>query len=117
MVVCKRVGPGQGSVLLICVDCVFPNRVIRVPYVVALLDPANASLSRSLLRVNCDLHSIIEQGVWLAVVQNIELDCLPGSGVLNPKKKPLGVTLSVHIVLHQQIVLGVRHLLGQIQVA
>ena len=74
MVVCKRVGPGQGSVLLICINCVFPNRVVRVPYVVALLHPAYASLSRSLLRVNSDLHSIIEQRVWLAVVQNIELD-------------------------------------------
>ena len=116
MVVCKRVGPRQGSVLLICIDCVFPNRVVRVPYVVTLLHPAYASLSRSLLRVNSDLHSTIEKRVWLAVIQNIELDCMPGSSVLHPEKKPLGVTLSVHIVLHEQVVLGVRHLLGQIQV-
>lgn len=50
------------------------------------------------------------------IVYYIKLDLVAFPRVLNPKEKPLCVSIGVYVVLHQQVVLLVRHFLGQIEV-
>ena len=58
-----------------------------------------------LLGVNRYFHAVIEQGVWLGVVENVEADFVLGVCVLDLEEEPLGVALGVDVVRHQKIIL------------
>lgn len=69
------------------------------------------------LAVECDFHTEVEEAVRLAVVDDIELDRAPLSGVLNSKVEPLCMALGVDVILHQHVILTIRDLLSKEEVS
>ena len=58
-----------------------------------------------LLRVDRHFHAVVEHGVGLCIVEDVELDWNASPGVLRLKVEPLGVTERICIILHEQVVL------------
>ena len=102
---------------LAVVGNVFADSILEVTDVVAALVPSNVLLLCLLLAVDRDLHSIVEKTVWFGVVQQVEADFGLCPRVLNLEEEPLGVSLGIDIVGHEQVVLHIRDFLGQVQVA
>lgn len=115
VVVREGVGEGEG-VEVLCEDVVFADAVLEVSEVGASLVPALALLGE-LLRVNADLHAVVEHAVLLGVVLHVELDAVTLLRVAHSEEEPLSVALRVDVVLHEQVVLLVGQLLSQEQVA
>ena len=69
--------------------------------------PAYLLFFRFLVAVNGNFHAVVEHGVVLVVVHDVELYAIAFASVLNTKVKPLSMTLRIDIVLHQTIVFEV----------
>lgn len=64
-----------------------------------------------------DSHSEIVKTVWFSQIQNIELDLHAFPSVINFEEVPLGVTVSVYIILQNQVILVFADLHGTEQIA
>lgn len=63
--------------------------------------PANLALLRLLIGIDRHLHAVVEHGVRLGVVQNVELDRNASAGVFDLEVEPLGMAKRIRIILHQ----------------
>lgn len=81
-----------------------------VEYLLACACPPLPSFTVLLLREDCDLHAVVEEGVVLEQVDDVEPQF---HGVLHAHAKiePLQVPLGVDVILQHQIVLIVGHLI------
>ena len=109
---------------------VFPNSIAIVTdpltsFVPALplakLDPLSLHLASIIiridsscffLRVNTYFHTVIEERIRFCKVHNIESYRKVFPGVFYLIKEPLGVSCSVDVILHQQVVFIVTHFLS-----
>ena len=79
--------------------------------------PANLLVLCLLLRVNRHLHAVVEHRISLVVIQDIKLDWHSTCCVGDSEVEPLGVSLSVDVVLHEAVVLLVTDFGGEVQIA
>lgn len=79
--------------------------------------PSLAAPTLLLKAVEAGQESIVEEGVSLAQVDDVEFDVSVLGGVDQPEVEPLRVALSVEVILKQQVVLEGGHLVGCEQVA
>ncbi len=86
--------------------------VLEVRYVSAAAMPPYLLFLRLPVTIYRNFHAIVEHGVILVVVHDVELYTVPFPSVLNSKVKPLGVTFGIDVILHQAVVLEVRHFLS-----
>ncbi len=63
------------------------------------------------------MHSIVEEGVRLGVVQEVEFHLEVSGGVGDSEEEPLGVTFGVDVVLDQEGVLVIGDFGGHAQVS
>lgn len=63
--------------------------------------PANIFLLALPFRVNYDPHSHFIEVIHFILVEDVELDCVVFEGVGHFKEEPLGIPVSVDIVLQQ----------------
>ena len=61
--------------------------------------PSNTFIFLNFIWKAQDFHSVIVKRVWLRKIQKIEFDFLPLCGVWASEKVPLGVTISVYVIL------------------
>ena len=72
--------------------------------------PSNLLLIASLqTRVAQHLHAVIVQRVWLGQVKYVELDCLALSNVAGSEEEPLSMSVSVDVVLQDEVIFTVTH--------
>lgn len=94
--------------------------VAEVGYLVAASVPATSvgailvGTFRHLFRVDAYFHSKVEEGVGFGKVLDVELDVSSFSSVFNLEEEPLSVTISVDVILHQQIIFCVWFFLSQV---
>lgn len=69
------------------------------------------------LGIYAHFHAVVKKAVRLAVIQDVEFHFVVGFRILDTKEEPLSVALRVHIILHEQVILSVRYLLGQIEIS
>lgn len=86
---------------------IFPHCVLLIRNILPLSMPAYFVLTDFFFRVYRNFHTIVEHSVALIVVHDVELDFVACFCVLNSEEKPLGMTFTVYIVLHQQIVFAI----------
>ena len=79
--------------------------------------PCLVILGRHGLGVDGDLHAKVKETVRLGEVHDVELDGASFARVFDLEEEPLRMPARVDVVLHQAVVLSVRHLLGKVQVA
>jgi len=101
------VGEGQGVVAFRENTNFLSNSILLVRNINAALVPADPLSITLFVAKDRHLHSIVEQRIWFGVVENVELDTLSFAGIVYAEIEPLGVSLSVNVVLHQQVVLGI----------
>lgn len=79
--------------------------ILKVGEVFSTSMPSNRLLLAFLVRVDKNLHALIEQTFRLKEVEHIEFHLVAFPSVLNTEIEPLGVTLRVDIILQDKIVL------------
>lgn len=79
--------------------------------------PANIFFFNLSFGVNQDLHPMIEQGIWLREVHEIESNRQPFSSVSHSKEEPLSMTTCIDIIWEEEIVLIVWNFEGWKQVS
>ena len=90
------------------------NAILVVSNIVTSLVPRYFLLIGFALRVDWHFHSIIKQTIGFRIIQDVESYFLIFFCVQTSEVKPLGVTASIYIVLHQQIILWVGQFLRQV---
>ena len=83
---------------------VFPDMILKIPDIFAIFMPASISSLRLFLRVDRYPHPIVKQRVGLRVIYNIEANSLLRLSIHYSEVEPLGVALSVDIILHDQVI-------------
>ena len=96
---------------------ILANSIHEITDILTVLVPSEVLGFAPLFGVDGDFHTVVEERVWLRVVQNVELDLHAGASVLNLEEEPLRMALRIDIVLHQQVVLNFRNFLRQVEVA
>ena len=86
--------------------------VLLVNYISASSVPAYVLILPLICAVAEDSHTEIVKTIWLSQIQNIELDLHSFTCVLNFEEIPLGVTVSVYVILQNKVVLIFAHLHG-----
>lgn len=101
----KCILEGQ-RVIMVTEDVVrlLPNVILKIPDILAVFMPAFVSGLRLFLRVDRHQHPIVKQRIGLRVIDNVELHCLLGLCTHHSEVEPLGVALSIDIILHDQVV-------------
>ena len=109
----KLVTERHGVVALARIPYVLFDSIAVVRDALAATEPASAVralLIRTLghnLRVNTDFHAEIEERVRLCEVHYVECTTHIFPRIFDLKEEPLGVSIRVDVILHQQVVLGV----------
>lgn len=125
VIMLERVREGQSvvsparvaDVLLDCVAIVRDLLATAKPSLPLKLTVSSADATRHRLRVYADLHAKIEQRIDFGEVHDVELDGQVLPRVLDLEEEPLRMPIRIDVVLHQEVVLVVAHLLRQIEVA
>jgi hypothetical protein len=101
----KCILEGQ-RVIMVTEDVVrlLPNVILKIPDILAVFMPAFVSGLRLFLRVDRHQHPIVKQRIGLRVIDNVELHCLLSLCIHYSEVEPLGVALSIDIILHDQVV-------------
>lgn len=93
------------------------NPILEVWNVFARAVPVHFLRFLALFWQNWYLHPVIKQIIRLRVINNIELDFLPGTSVDHSEVEPLSVSISIDIILHHEIILIIVYFLGEKQIA
>ena len=101
IIVFKRISECGGIIAFTVVGDIFPDPVSEVSNILTVLVPADVFVLAFLVTVDRDFHAIVEEGVRLRVVEDIEANLAAGSSVTNLEEEPLSMALSVNVVLHQ----------------
>ena len=88
-----------------------------IGYLVTIPVPTYLLLLSFLYRVNQRLHSLIVGAAFLHEVADVELVCLIGPCVTDPKEIPLCVRLSAIVCLEEEIVLVLLNFDGLLEIA
>lgn len=97
----ELVGKGEGVVRLKSLACLFPDTVLVVWDIITRSLPPNIFLLAEFLRVNKDLHSLIEYRVRFRQIENIKPDFLILRSILHSEKEPLSMSRSINIILEE----------------
>lgn len=89
-----------------------PDLTLKVLNIIAISMPACIVKLLTFFRVYWHFHTKVKQRIWLRVVEDVEFDCFARSRIHHSKIKPLGVALSIDIILHPQIVFKLAQFLG-----
>jgi hypothetical protein len=92
--------------------CISPDLILEVRDVCTAAMPPYLFFFCFFIAVNGNFHAVVEHGVVLVVVHDVEFDAITFTSVLNTKVKPLSMTLRIDIVLHQTIIFEVRYFLS-----
>jgi hypothetical protein len=89
-------------VALALISDIFFYSILVVRNVLSSLVPPAAIFEVSfLLRINCDLHAVVKQRIWLCEIHQVKSDTHVFPRVFYLKKEPLSMAAGVDIILHK----------------
>ena len=83
--------------------------ILKVGYIRASSVPLSFILLIFLLRKAKYFHSIVVKRITFCKIETIKFDRFVCSSVLNSKEKPLSVTVSVDVILKDEVVFWIRN--------
>ena len=117
LVMLKLVRESCSIVTFAVVRDIFSDGVLKVTDFLTTFVPPYILKTSLFFAVDWHLHTVVEKGVGFRIVDDVELHFFGGSRVCNFEVEPLGVATCIDVVLHQKIVLSIRHFLSEEQVS